>query len=268
MKFPGKRFIPFWLGKKLRGGWQKYLSLKYKGADYYCPYCKNSFAKFLPGGTDLPVLIEQDVIGGGYRENMLCPRCFSVDRDRLIYLFLEEKTDLFSAPMRILHIAPEGCIRAMLMSLPNIDYHSGVKYYEGYYYDRHINLMDITSLPFESETFDAILCNHVLEHIDDDRKAMKEIYRIMKPRAWAMLQVPISLKLDQTFYDPSIDTPEEREQVYGQFDHVRLYGKDYPDILKKEGFSVNTYSPFETHPPEELEKYALNAREILYIAYK
>lgn len=269
MKIPGKRLIPFWLGKKLRGGWQKYLSFKYKGSDYYCPYCGNSFVKFLPGGIDVPVLKEKEVIGGGFRENMLCPRCFSVDRDRLIYLFLKEKTNLFSAPLKVLHIAPEGCIRALLMTLPNIEYRSGVKYYEGYYYDRNINLMDVTALPFESESFDAVICNHVLEHIDDDRKAIHEIYRILRPGAWAILQVPISLKLEETFYDPSIKSPEEREKVFGQFDHVRLYGQDYPTILERQGFTVRRYSPFdEHHSPDELKKYALNQQELLYVAYK
>ena len=269
MKIPGKSLIPFWLGKKLRGGWQKYLSVKYKGTDYYCPYCENSFSKFLPGGIDIPVLKENEVIGGGYRDNMLCPRCFSVDRDRLIYLFLKEKTNLFSAPLKVLHIAPEGCLRALLMSLPNIEYRSGVKYYEGYYYDRSVNLMDVTSLPFDSESFDVVICNHVLEHIEDDRKALKEIYRILKPEAWAILQVPISMKLEETYFDPSIKTPEMREKAYGQFDHVRIYGQDYATIIEKHGFRVKRYTPFdENHNQLELKKFALNHKELLYVAYK
>ncbi|MBE0646857.1 MAG: class I SAM-dependent methyltransferase [Bacteroidales bacterium] len=269
MKIPGKKLIPFWLGKKLRGGWQKYLSIKYRGSDYYCPYCGYSFAKFLPGGIDVPVLKDKEVIGGGFRVNMLCPRCFSVDRDRLIYLFMEEQTNLFSAPLKVLHIAPEGCIRALLMSLPNIEYRSGVKYYEGYYYDRSVNLMDVTSLPFDDASFDVIICNHVLEHIDDDRKAMLEIHRILKPGAWAILQVPISLKLEETYYDPSIKTPEEREKAFGQFDHVRIYGLDYGKLLERQGFTVRRYSPYDDdHNRDELKKYALNHKELLYVAYK
>ncbi|NQV01262.1 MAG: class I SAM-dependent methyltransferase [Bacteroidia bacterium] len=268
MKIPGKKLVPFWLGKKLRGAWQKYLSVKYKGTDYLCPYCGNSFKKFLPGGQDVPVNKEMKIIGGGYRDNLLCPRCFSVDRDRLLYLFLKEKTNLFSAPLKILHVAPEGCIRSLLMSLPNIEYCSGVKYYEGYYYDREINLMDVTALPFESESFDVVLCNHVLEHIDNDLKALEEIRRILKPGGWAILQVPISMKLEETFYDPSINTPEEREKVYGQFDHVRIYGQDYPRFLERQEFIVKQYSPVDDSHQEEIKKYALNPDEILYVAYK
>ena len=268
MNIPGKKLIPFWLGKRLRGGWQKYLSFKYRGTDYYCPYCKNSFSKMLPGGTDLPVLKEKKIVGGGYRDNLVCPRCFSVDRDRMIYLYLTEKTDILTSPKKILHIAPEGSIRALLLSLPHIEYHDGIKYHEGYYYDRNVNILDVTQIPFEDNTFDVVICNHVLEHIVDDRKALSEIYRIMKPGAWAILQVPISLKLHDTFEDLSVTTPEEREKVFGQFDHVRIYGQDYPNLLEKRGFSVKRYSPFDETHQEELKKYALNPDEILYIANK
>jgi len=268
MKIPGKKLIPYWLGEKLRGGWQKYLSLKYKGTDYHCPYCGNSFKKFLPGGFDLPILKEKLIIGGGYRDNLLCPRCFSVDRDRLIYLYLKERTNIFSAPLKILHIAPEGCIRSLLMSLPNIEYDSGVKYYEGYYYDRKVKLLDVTDLPFEPESFDVVICNHVLEHIHDDKKALEEIHRILKPNGWAILQVPISEKLEKTEYDPSISSSEEREKIYGQHDHVRIYGQDYPKVLERNGFKVVQFSPFDHSRHEDLKKHALNPKEILFVAYK
>ncbi len=268
MKIPGKELIPYWLGEKLRGAWQRYLSLKYKGTDYHCPYCGNSFKKFLPGGTDLPVLTEKMIIGGGFRDNLLCPRCFSVDRDRLIYLYLKEKTNIFSARLKILHIAPEGCIRSLLMSLPNTDYHSGVKYFEGYYYDRKVKLIDVTSLQFESESFDVVICNHVLEHVHDDQKALEEIHRILKPNGWAILQVPISDKLGETEYDPSISTPEDREKIYGQHDHVRIYGQDYPKFLERNGFKVVQYSPFHDSPQETVKKFALNPKEKLFVAYK
>jgi len=268
MQIPGKRLIPYWLGKKLRGGWQKYLSYKYRGDEYHCPFCGNHFRELLPGGTDLPVLKEMKIVGGGYRRNLVCPRCFSVDRDRLIYLYLKARTNIFSAPLKVLHIAPEGCIRALLMSLPNIEYRSGVKYHEGYYYDQAVNLMDVTSLPFETESFDVVLCNHVLEHIIDDLKAMKEIHRVLKPGSWAILQVPVSLVLQETFHDPDVITPEEREKVFGQFDHVRIYGQDYSSILQRQGFRVVQYSPFDDGYEEELKKYALNRDELLFIAYK
>jgi len=268
MKIPGKNLIPFWLGKKLRGGWQKYLSYKYKGSEYYCPYCGNSFRKMMPGGIDLPVLKKMKVVGGGFRDNLVCPRCFSIDRDRLIYLFLSQKTTIFASPYRVLHIAPEGCLRALLMELPNIEYHSGVKYYEGYYYDRKTNLMDLTDMPFGNEAFDVVICNHVLEHIEDDGKAMDEIYRVLKPGGWAILQVPISMKLEETYYDPTILTTEQREAAYGQFDHVRLYGLDYPRKLERHGFTVMRYSPYDDAHQQDLARYALNPDELLYVVYK
>jgi SAM-dependent methyltransferase len=233
-----KKIIPFWLGKKLRGAYQKLSALWFVGTDFYCPYCSRSFRKFLPGGFDLPVLYEKKIIGAGFRQNNVCPRCYSLDRDRLVWLFLKEKTNIFSAPITLFHVAPEGCLRALLSGLPNITYKAGVKYLEGYYYERNINLMDITSVPFEAETYDVVICNHVLEHITDDRRAMQEIYRILKPGGWAIVQVPISEGLDKTYEDPSITTPEEREKHFGQFDHVRIYGQDYPSKLSEIGFMV------------------------------
>ncbi len=268
MNFPFKKYIPFWLGKKLRGALQKVSALFYSGTAVHCPYCQKSFSKFLPGGFDLPVLFEKEVVGAGYRTNNVCPRCYSLDRDRLIYLFLQEKTNLFSAKLSVFHVAPEGCIRALLTDLPNISYHAGVKYLEGYYYDRKTNLIDITNAPFGDDEFDVIICNHVLEHIPEDRKAMREIYRMLKPGGWAILQVPISKILKETFEDPSIVKPEDRERVFGQFDHVRIYGQDYQSRLENAGFIVKTHNPYRDKWPVDLKKFAINPDENLYIAYK
>jgi len=269
MKIPGKKLVPYWLGMKLRGVWQKFLAMQYSGSEYHCPYCGNSFRKFLPGGSDFSILIEKQMVGAGYRDNMLCPRCFSVDRDRLIYLYLKEKTNIFTAPLKVLHIAPEGCLRALLMSLPNIQYKSGVKYFDGqYYYDRKVNLMDVSDMPFEDGSFDVVICNHVLEHIENDAKAVSEIYRVLLPGAWAILQVPISRILQTTFHDPNAITPKQREEVYGQFDHVRIYGQDYPDFLNKHGFMVKKFNPFQDGFHEDLKKYALNPEESLFVAFK
>jgi SAM-dependent methyltransferase len=268
VNFPFKKYIPFWLGKKLRGALQKVSALFYSGTAVHCPYCQKSFSKFLPGGFDLPVLFEKEVVGAGYRTNNVCPRCYSLDRDRLIYLFLQEKTNMFSAKLSVFHVAPEGCIRALLTDLPNISYHAGVKYLEGYYYDRKTNLIDITNAPFGDDEFDVIICNHVLEHIPEDRKAMREIYRMLKPGGWAILQVPISKILKETFEDPSIVKPEDRERVFGQFDHVRIYGQDYQSRLENAGFIVKTHNPYRDKWPVDLKKFAINPDENLYIAYK
>jgi SAM-dependent methyltransferase len=268
MDFPGKKLIPFWLAQKLRGAWQKYLAVKYIGNKYYCPYCDNTFRKMLPGGHSYPVLTEKQIIGGGYRKNLVCPRCFSIDRDRLIYLFFKEKTVIFSSPMTLLHIAPEGCLRSLLMRLPNINYKAGVKYYEGYYYDRKVRIMDLTSLPFDNELFDVVICNHVLEHVQDDKKALDEIYRVLKPGGWAILQVPISKILSSTYEDPEVKSPQERIDAYGQFDHVRIYGQDYTSRLEKHGFTVKSFSPYIESKIQNIDIYALNPEEDLFVAYK
>jgi SAM-dependent methyltransferase len=268
MRPPIKKLVPFWLAKKLRGGYQKVYAFILSGDKYYCPFCGYSFRKFRPGGIELPVIRERQIIGAGFRLNDVCPRCYSLDRDRLIYLFLSQKTNILTAPLKIFHVAPEGCIRALLSKHPNIEYEAGMKYHEGYYYDRNTNILDITDLKFDDESFDVIICNHVLEHVRDDHKAIGELYRVLKPGGWAILQVPISKLLDSTFEDASVITPEAREKVFGQFDHVRIYGKDYPSRLESRGFIVKIHNPYKDHWDSDLDKYAINPEEDLYIAYK
>lgn len=263
-----KHLIPFWLAKKLKGAYQKTSAFILRGDMYYCPYCEHSFRKFRPGGFDLPVIYEKQIVGSGYRLNDVCPRCNSLDRDRLIYLYLSQKTNIFTAPLRVFHVAPEGCIRAMLSRLPNITYEAGMKYHQGFYYERNTRLLDITQLDYEDETFDVIICNHVLEHIVDDLKAIGELYRVLKPGGWAILQVPLSKTLANTYEDPEVVKPEEREKVFGQFDHVRIYGQDYPSRLENRGFIVRRLNPYREKWLPDLDKYAINPDEDIFIAYK
>ncbi|MEI7463647.1 MAG: methyltransferase domain-containing protein [Candidatus Taylorbacteria bacterium] len=263
-----KKLIPFWLAKKLRGAYQKASAWVLRGDTYFCPFCGYSFRKFRPGGIDLPVITEKQIVGAGYRLNDVCPRCYSLDRDRLVYLFLSLKTNIFTSQLKVFHVAPEGCLRAMLSKMPDITYEVGMKYHEGFYYDRSTKILDITSLGFEDEVFDVIICNHVLEHVTDDLKALGELYRVLKPGGWAVLQVPISKTLTKTFEDIEVKTPEAREQVFGQYDHVRIYGQDYPARLENRGFTVKRYNPYRDHWPVDLDKYAINPDEDLFIAYK
>ena len=260
--------LPFWLAKKLKGAYQKASGLVFRGKNYYCPYCNNTFRKFRPGGIDLPVIYEKQIIGAGYRLNDVCPRCNSLDRDRLIYLYLTRKTNILTAPLRVFHVAPEGCIRAMLSGLPNVTYEAGMKYHQGFYYDKDTTLLDISNLEFEDDTFDVIICNHVLEHIQDDLKAIGELYRVLKPGGWAILQVPISKVLEKTFEDPDVKTPEESEKIFGQFDHVRIYGQDYPKRLENRGFIVARHNPYRDKWPVELDRFAINPEEDIFLAYK
>lgn len=265
-----KGFIPFYLGIKLRGGWQKLMGFYYKGNSYYCPYCNQSFRKMLPGGLEYKVIEERNIVGGGYRDNIVCPRCYSTDRDRLIYIFLKHKTSVFSNPLKMLHVAPEGSVRSLLRSYPGIDYFTGDKFTEGYndyYYDRDVIQMDITNIQYEDESFDAIISNHVLEHIENDILAISELYRVLRKGGWAVLQVPIARSLKMSL-EIETHTQKEREELFGQFDHVRLYGLDYPKKLEQVGFTIEVLNPHEDKWPFDLDKYAINKHESIYLAKK
>jgi predicted SAM-dependent methyltransferase len=231
---------------------------------FTCPFCQSHFDEFLPYGIELPVLKEKKVVGAGYRLNALCPRCGSLDRERLVYLYLKHKTNLFSVErLRVLHVAPGRNLQKVLMVLPNIDYLSA-----DLCSPRAMVKMDITDIKYGDDCFDVIICNHVLEHIPGDRKAMSELYRVLKPGGWSILQVPISLSLDKTYEDPTVQTAEEREKLFGQCDHVRIYAKDYKERLEKAGFSVETYSFTEEFGEHYSHVYGLVKDEVLYICSK
>jgi predicted SAM-dependent methyltransferase len=240
-----------------------FLSLLYTGNKFECPFCGEHFRKFLPGGLGLPVFKEKNIVGGGYRVNVRCSRCRSSDRERLTYLYLKNKTELFYKNCKVLHVAPERNLQRVLMACPNIDYLS---------VDLNSTLamvkMDITEIKYEDNSFDVIICNHVFEHIPDDRRAMSELYRVLKPAGWAILQVPISLLLNKTYEDSTVTTPEEREKVFGQSNHVRIYGKDYKDRLKKVGFSVEVYNFAREFGESTMHKYGLVKEEDIYICSK
>jgi SAM-dependent methyltransferase len=219
--------------------WAKmtYKRARFFGFRYKCPFCRSFLKTFLPFGYDFPVLKECKVIGGGYRLNAQCPICDSFDRERLLFLYLRRKTDLFARRYRLLHVAPETVLEKILRSKSNIDYVTADLLAP----DVMIKI-NLTGIRFPDHSFDAIICNHVLEHIIDDRKAMAELYRVLKPSGWAVLQVPISLSLGSTYEDASIMTEEGREQAFGQADHVRIYGQDYKTRLEQTGFKVEIFN--------------------------
>lgn len=222
----------------------------YKGNKHQCPVCGKSFRKFLPYGNK-------------GADNRMCPNCLSLERHRLIWLFLKEKTTFFSEKRLVLHIAPEQPFLNRFRKLSNINYTTAdlvspiadVK-------------MDIRSMPFENERFDVVICNHVLEHIDDDLKAMSEVYRVLKKNGFAILQVPIDYKRVDTYEDASITDRKLREKIFGQYDHVRVYGLDYGNRLAKAGFEVDENHFVESFTKDQIEYYRLDANEILYIAHK
>ncbi len=229
------------------------LGFFYAGKGVQCPVCNKEYKKFLPYGR-----------GSSARENALCPSCQTLERHRLIWLYLKEKTDFFTKNLRVLHIAPESCFITPFSKQKNLTYTTA---------DLESPLatvkMDIQKMPFEDNSFDVVLCNHVLEHIPDDYKALSEMYRVLSPNGWAILQVPFfDLNLQKTFQDDTIISPQERFKAYGQEDHVRMYGQDYPVRIASVGFEVEENLFVKELPKENIAKYALPASEILYVARK
>ena len=156
-------------------------------------------------------------------------------------------------PKKILHVAPELCFMHMLEN----------KYRENYITADVSNprakvKMDITDIDYNDESFDVIYCSHVLEHIQNDRKAMRELHRVLKPNGWAVLNVPITA--EKTFEDPSVVDPEERLKKFGQKDHVRRYGPDYIDRLLEAGFEVEAYNVKDLFQSEEIALMGLKTR--------
>lgn len=236
--------------------------LKTYGFSYQCPLCLWRAHRFYAAGFDFPVLTRLQIIGAGRRENARCPRCNSSSRERFIYLFLKRTYSHFGQG-RIVHIAPERKLQEVLLkeygqSYTSLDIESS----------RAEIKADVQDLPFENETFETVVCSHVLEHVPDDYRAMREFFRVLKPEGTLITAVPFSPIISETFEDTSIITPTDRERVFGQSDHVRIYGTDFKSRLEKSGFSVSDILPTSVATPEEIQRYALNPIEPLFIARK
>lgn len=237
------------LRKRYEPGYQSrsmYLLRKscYFGKLHFCPICESHLRTFLPFGRTP-------------RPNAQCPVCGSLERHRLVFLFLKESTDLFRPPKkRMLHAAPADCLARVFMTSPFINYTS-------------TNLttgamikMDLTSICFSDLTFDVAFVSHVFEHIPDDRRAIREVFRVLKARGWAILQVPIHA--NTTFEDPCVVDPEERERVFGRWDHVRIYGEDYYDRLREVGFAVHRETLAEQADPEVARRLRLPSEQVVF----
>ncbi len=217
-----------------------------KGNRFTDPIDGKSFRYFLPYGY------------GKIRHNALSPSTLSLERHRLMWLFLKNNTDFFSAPKKVLHIAPEQCFIKIFKNQPNLDYITA---------DLHSPIADvkadILNLPFENETFDVVFCNHVLEHIIDDKKAMTELFRVMKKGGYGIFQVPQDLTLQKTYEDSTITNPKERAKHFGQYDHVRIYGHDYFNRLENVGFKVRPTNLSLSLSKKEINQFRLTENELL-----
>lgn len=223
----------------------------FKGNKFYDPIDGKSYSKFLPYGY------------GKQRENALSPGTLSLERHRQMWLYLQNETDFFTKNYKVLHIAPEQEFLRKFKKMQNLDYISA---------DLFSPIVDVKAdildLPFADESFDIIFCNHVLEHIEDDAKAMSELYRVLRPGGWGILQVPMKNSLEKTYEDFSIKDPKERQKHFGQYDHVRWYGMDYFDRLRKAGFETEPNFYSQKFSEEEIKKYGLRHNEILPIVLK
>ena len=227
------------------------LAFVLKGNKFTDPIDGKSFSAFLPYGY------------GKQRNNVLSPSTLSLERHRLLWLYLKNETDFFSAPKKVLHFAPEQAFYKLFRNQKNLDYTTT---------DLFSPLADvkadICNLPFADNSYDLILCNHVLEHIPDDTKAMQELYRVLKPGGMGIFQIPQDLSRTNTFSDDTITDPKERAKIFGQYDHVRVYGMDYFDKLRSIGFTVVEEDYTKKISPELVEKYCLANGEIIPVCFK
>ena len=229
------------------------LAFLLKGDAFTDPIDGKSFKMFLPYGY------------GNQRNNVLSPSTLSLERHRLLWLYLNNETDFFTSKIKknVLHFAPEQAFYKRFRNQKNIVYTTT---------DLFSPLADvkadICNLPFEDNQYDVILCNHVLEHIPDDTKAMQELFRVLKPGGMAILQIPQDLNREQTFADDTITDQKERAKLFGQYDHVRVYGRDYFDKLRSIGFRVVEEDYTHKIAPQLVEKYCLAKGEIIPVCFK
>ena len=227
-----------------------FIAFYLKGNKYTDPIDNKSFRKFLPYGYEVQ------------RQNVLSPSTLSLERHRLLWLYLTNETNFFTSKKKVLHMAPEQCFLTRFRKLDH-DYVTA---------DIDSPIADVTAdiinLPFNDNSFDVIFCNHVLEHVQDDTRAMKELFRVMKKGGMGIFQVPQDLNRNVTFEDNSITNPKERAKIFGQYDHVRVYGKDYFDKLLSIGFEVKEVNYSQKLSTEISSKYRLMEGELLPVVFK
>lgn len=223
------------------------LPLFYRGNTVTCPCCDQSFRKFIPR----------------YEVDNLCPGCLSLQRHRLLLLYLLGETRITSKDLKVLHFAPEEGLKLKLAAIAGPGYVS---------IDAHpLSIAevigDITAIPFDGDTFDLIICSHVLEHVVDDRGAMRQLARVLRPGGHALLLQPIHDELPKTIEDPTITSPRERLRAFGQLDHVRIYGRDFVPRLEEVGFTVTMLDYLSRVDPDLIARYRLG-HEVIYVAEK
>jgi predicted SAM-dependent methyltransferase len=229
------------------------IAFSLKGDRFTDPIDGKNFRKFLPYGY------------GKQRENALSPSTLSLERHRLMWLFLRDETTFFTSEKKLktLHIAPEQCFLDIFRKQKNLEYTTS---------DLESPIADVKAdicdLPFKNNSFDVVFCNHVLEHITDDKKAMQELFRVLKRGGFGIFQIPQDLSRETTFEDNSVTDKKERTKIFGQYDHVRIYGRDYFNKLRSIGFKVDEIDYTQKISSEKLERFCLMKNEVLPVCYK
>lgn len=248
--------IPRPILQRIAGWAVPIMGLWYIGKGKECPLCGCRRRKFLPYGY-----VTQ-------RDNALCPNCLALERHRTLWLWLLRESDIGRGAValpRLLHVAPEVALMRKfhkIYAAQPADYVTADL--ESPLADLHF---DIQHIPLEDESFDVVICNHIMEHVEDDRLAMREIMRIMRKGGWGVILSPVDLQREKTFEDDTITDEAERTRIFGQYDHRRIYGRDYAERLREAGFEVYECDYANLIPAKEKQLYALTD-ELLYIVRK
>ncbi len=231
------------------------MGLLYIGRGKECPICGTKRRGFLPYGYTK----------SSQRDNALCPNCLSLERHRLLWLYITRETSLFEELPKLLHIAPEvsfikplrRAYRSKKSDYITADLESPLS-------DMHF---DVQQIPLADESFEVVICNHIMEHITDDRLAMRELHRIMRSGGWGIILAPVEPDRAETFEDDTITDPKERTAIFGQYDHRRIYGRDYICRLREAGFEAQAINFYDTLTTEEQSRYAIG-NDPIYVVRK
>ncbi len=223
------------LSPPVRAARRVWQSIAYRGKGVACPICDRQFSRYVAGDTGL------------------CPGCRCNNRSRLLWTYLrEQRPDLLTGSKAILQFAPDPGMERLLRKHPGIRYLSGDLYEPGV-----MVRLDLTHLDLPDECFDVVICIHVLAHISNDKKAMREILRVLRPGGLTLIMTPLDSNLEKTHEDPCIIDPGERDRVYGEWDFVRMYGRDFVERLERQGFAVEVVRPVESMDGSFRQKYGL-----------
>lgn len=239
------------------------------GRSKKCCVCGTTFfrfSKYRGGWKAFSAYLHNEKWIGSDFDQFWCPFCRSHDRERHLILFFEKLGfwDKMTGAS-ILHFAPEKNLASRIAACRPARYVKGdlVPAREG------IERLDVTDIPYSAASFDWVLCNHVLEHVPDDAKALREIYRVLKPGGFAILQTPYASGLEKTLEDPAeIDTDEKRIEFYGQEDHIRLYGRDLFERIGAAGLTLQLKKHAECLAGVDASRFGVNRDEPLFLCVK